>query len=261
MKKVFLHGWATDEFCFNELKKYCCNDRSCECLFLSLPGHHPDSTTDWSEPDIKIAAEDIKKRLEGIDDDFILIGWSLGGQVFIKYLADAYDDDANYHDKRVKGLILMNCSYRFTRGDGFPYGKSPALVKTMIKDLKKNEQETLKRFYGLNFTEEELTLDPVKEFLNYYESFKHNFHGESLINGLEVLLHLDLEAEAAKIKVPTLIITAKRDEVCSHKAAEDLKNIIKNSTVKTLDHLGHAPFVSDAKKINNLINDFVRANI
>lgn len=255
MKKVFLHGWATDKFCFNELEKQCVNNDVCECLFLSMPGHHSESISDWNKPDITIASEKVKQRLKGIDDDIVLIGWSLGGKVFLKYLADNGDDE------RIKGLVLMNSSYRFTRSDDFPFGTSPSLVKTIIKDLQKDEESTLKRFYRLNFTEKELKLNSVKEFLNYYESSEYNFHSESILNGLKILLNLDLKTEAQKIKTPTLIITTDKDRVCSHKASEDLNKIIKDSTLVTLNNLGHAPFVSDTIRINTVINNFISETI
>lgn len=246
-KVILLHGWATDDTVWRET--HIDSIGSFDCLPLTLPGHSLSSPSRWVEPTLIEAVEKLLEDTSG-QDGLVGIGWSLGGQVLI--------EASIRKPEKFKALVLVGVTPKFTQSDDFPLGQSPFLVKRMMKDIKANCSETIKRFYKLNFTESEAKLMEAQGFIKYFESIANFADSESLYNSLEALYNMDIRDNLKKIKTPTLIIHGSEDNICTVEVAEFLKDNIANSTLKIYKGSGHAPFITSAEEFNKDVESFIK---
>ena len=239
METVFIHGWAAYSFAWaNNLAK---GDR-----VITLPGHGKNPNDSWYSHSLD---EAVDKILKTISSDTIAVGWSLGGQVLI--------EAATKEPSKFKGLVLVGVSPRFTKSDDFPHAQSRALVKRMIQDLNTAPEETLQRFYKLNFTEKEMETEEAKEFISAHENAVKDMDFPSLVNSLETLLDIDLRDKLNKIKCPVLIIQGDKDNVCPVDVSAYLHQNIKNSELKIYKNYGHAPFLTMHDEFNKDVAMFI----
>jgi len=259
-KFLFLHGWATDARVWDETAKAL----GVEYLNPDLPGHG--NNLPWDSPTLASALRVIEKSLfesgglpsnESIGGSpVIAVGWSLGAQALLSY---AYENAGAF-----KALVLVGATPRFTATGDFPHGQPRPLVKRMIMDMEKDPVETLKRFYALNFTNEELTLPDAKAFLERYlhantaQSNTPNFKYNEITVALEALYKNDLRHGLSRLDIPCLIAHGTSDDVCPIEAGKFLATHIKNAKFVEFDGAGHAPFITQPERFAGILKDFAK---
>ncbi|MBI5970896.1 MAG: alpha/beta fold hydrolase [Deltaproteobacteria bacterium] len=249
-KFLFLHGWATDAWVWEETAK----TLGAQYLNLCLPGHG--GSLSWDGPTLSPAVEEIKNTLRKFNGEpIIAVGWSLGGQALLSFACE--------NPKAFKALVLVGAGARFTAGGGFPHGQPRSLVKRMIMDMKKDPVETLRRFYALNFTDEELTLPGAKVFLERYKladtmtSNRPAFKYDEITLALEALYKTDLRSGLSKLDLPCLIMHGTFDNVCPIEAGRHIAAHIKGARIVEFADAGHAPFITQPEKFNSALKTFL----
>lgn len=251
IKKIFIHGWATNNTVWNELIK---NFKDASAV--NLPSHG--SKSKWTEPTLKEASEEILENLKD-EKEVIGIGWSLGAQALIRAALD--------EPEKFKTLVLIGATPCFTTSKDFSFGQPRTLVRRMIKDFRASPAQTLMRFYRLNFTERELQSKEAENFLSRFKETARvlgtpsNFDFQGIETALSALMQIDLRGELGKIKPPTLIIHGTEDKVCPVEAGLFLSENIQGSIFKEFKGAGHAPFITEREKFRDTINDFLDKQI
>ena len=256
---IFIHGWATDKSVWDGLAQEIAGEDP--FLNINLPGHGGKIV--WDEPTLKPAKKEVLNLMEGHRGPIVAIGWSLGAQTIIA-LASEYPD-------LFKGIILVGATARFcsdTDNDQ-SYGQSKALVRRMIMDMKRSPAETLRRFYSLNFTPEELLTDGARMFIERYRypgpveckemppgcfpTFKYN----ELTTALEALYATDLTASLGAVKAKTLLVHGGRDNVCHVNAGRSLASAIKVARLVIFEDAGHVPFITEPERFASCVKGFL----
>lgn len=244
---VFIHGWATDFRAW--MSSVTAFD---DASTMDLPAHG--ARTPWTRPTLDEPVAELMNFIEGPENQdakkIVAVGWSLGAETIIEAAAE--------NPERFEALILIGATPSFVARDDFPHGKSPALVKRMIEDIRKNPQETLNRFYRLNFTEEELKKKEAEEFLSTYEDAPPLFDTDGIVMALETLLKMDLRERLKDIKTPTLVVHGRHDAVVPVEAGDFLTDNIKGAHMCTFEDAGHAPFITTPAYFNRLIEEFLK---
>jgi non-heme chloroperoxidase len=75
---------------------------------------------------------------------------------------------------------------------------------------------------------------------------------------LTALRDEDLRKDLPKIKIPTLILHAKDDQIVAYENALQMNNGIKGSKLVTFDKSGHALFIEEQDKFNNELISFLK---
>lgn len=264
MKLVFVHGWATDSWVWEEIThEY--NKYGSGAVTVNLPGHG--GKLKWDSPTLDPGENEVGYRIEALGEPVIGIGWSLGAQALLK--------TALAIPNRFMGLVLVGATPSFVTREGFPFGQSPALVKKMASEMKQNPGGAAERFYKLNFTPGEMESPRVKEFLDRYKypgpvdcaevkegmppGCRPLFDYEQITNALESLAATDLRGELEKIEIPTLVVHGEKDEVCPPEAGAFLAEKLKNSEHQVMEDAGHAPFVVDPHEFRFRMEEFMKA--
>ncbi len=242
-KAIFVHGWATDSRVWQAVA-----GGFRRAVFCGLPGHGIGRR--WTERGLQPAVDELSERVKASGEgELVGIGWSLGAKVLIRAVTE--------HRIALKGLVLVGATPSFVKREGFPHGQSPLLVKRMLADLKCSPQQTLKRFYRLNFTERELSTPSAVGFLSMYDSAPEGFGLEDMARALETLMEVDLRDALCRIRLPVLVLHGTEDAVCPPACAEYLKGALKEARLEWFEGCGHAPFVTEPERFIQLTRRFM----
>ena len=251
LKLLFIHGWATDSRIWKYQLEEFSNDY--EVIAIDLPGHG--SNDKWSEPTLKSAVEKVlstinpTSHIPHLTSCFIGIGWSLGGKVLLEIAAN--------NPCFFKGIILIASSPCFVAKDDFTAGQSRGIAKRMLKDLQNDFTGTIKRFYPLNFVQEEFAAENAQWFVDYYDKKCAAFQHDSIINSLEALFSFDIREKLRDIKIPILIIQGNEDTVCPPEASRYLAENFANARLEIIEGSGHIPFLTRRKEFNKIVRGFI----
>lgn len=150
-----------------------------------------------------------------------------------------------YHPERFSKLIL--CSTAAKIGTKESWQQRVDTVRS--GGIETISQDTLKRWLTQAFTDE--FPEKARQVLNTLE----NTHPKAYIAFCKAIAAADFRAQAAGIKLPTLIVSADMDKVTTHEDAAFLNTRIPNSEHRTLNAL-HLCNIEFPQKFSKLITDF-----
>ena len=238
---VLIHGWGMSGKIWEEFSKLMRRDN--KLYIIDLPGM-------GKSPIINPYKIDnlIDKIHELIPEKVTIIGWSLGGQIAMKYYLK--------YPKAVNYLVLISTTPCFIRKPGWKFGVSKEFFSKFKKNLLNNWQKTLKSFFLLQIKED-------KESKNILKKLENNFMGqqpptkEGLEKSLEILEEIDMKNDVKNINIPTLIISGKQDIISNYRASVWMQSQIKESKIFIFDLAGHIPFVNHQRKCFELVEEFL----
>jgi pimeloyl-[acyl-carrier protein] methyl ester esterase len=260
---LFMHGWGTDSSVWDGSAKEIADGRPWRAL--DLPGHG--GTERWDSETLAPALREIAAvTAEADGNGTIGIGWSLGGMALLKA--------ASLEPTLFKALVLVSTGASFVARPGLEFGAPRARVRMMLEGMRNKTEETINKFYPLNFTAEEAKSRQAKEFISHYAppgpirctapgsteppGCYPAFDYTEITNALAALGSIDLRAEAKGLTVPTLILHGAKDSVCSVEAGTALHELLKNSKMERFTETGHAPFITRRERFNRVVADFIK---
>lgn len=238
---VFIHGLSDNllywEFLASNLKD------QYQILRIDLRGHG-DSKLGSDEITLDTYVEDLKTLLDELKIKNVnLIGFSLGSIV-------ALDFNMKY-PKMVSSLVLMSSFY-----------KVDSHLEGVFAQFKKALNSGFNEFYDLilpmvlcpnviNDNKEEL------EMLKGIASKTANT--KAYIKAVDVLLNANFEHHLAQIKIPTLILAGKYDDITLADMQKELKSKIDNSEIIVFDNTKHNLLVGENQlEILNALKNFYK---
>jgi pimeloyl-ACP methyl ester carboxylesterase len=163
-----------------------------------------------------------------------LVGNSLGGHLALIYTLQ--------NPKKVASMTLTGSSglYESSMGTTFPR-------RGDFEFIKKKIQET---FYDPNTASKEL-IDDIFATVN-----DRNKALRIVMTSKSAVRH-NLGDDLHKIKVPTLIIWGKQDNVTPPFVGEKFHELIKGSKLYWIDKCGHAPMMEHPERFNEILESFL----
>ncbi len=225
MKKgpvLLLSGWAHGEEALSPVSEALAGGGRVESFSLaSLSLGHD------AEEGVSSYARTVSRRLDKWGEPARLVGWSTGGMVAI--------ETAALHPEKVACLVLLSATARFCSADGYPSGVKPAVLRAMIRNLRKNPQGVVSDFISRALQPMSVSEDVVAK------RAEAALAGgvEPLAGGLEYLAGTDLRHHLDSIGVPCLIIHGKLDMIVPFEAAEFLNSNIPGSRMELFSTAGH----------------------
>ncbi|MCM3735907.1 alpha/beta hydrolase [Bacillus cytotoxicus] len=178
--------------------------------------------------------------------EVILVGWSLGALAALQV----------HHLLQTKGIVLLGGTAKFTTDSGYIHGWKKPFVERMNRNLLKQKDDTLKRFYVSMFSKEEQENGQDVAFLKIAEQFQgDSIH--SLQCGLQYLIEADVREQLLQIDVPVLLLHGKDDMICPLTAAEYIQGEI-NASLTIIEDAGHALCFTQAKRCAKEMIQFVK---
>lgn len=170
-------------------------------------------------------------------DQIHLLGNSLGGHVGLVYILK--------HPEKIKTLTLTGSSGLFENAMGDSYPKRG--------DYEYIKAKTAATFYDPAVATKEL-VDEVFEITN------SRIKVIKIIALAKSAIRHNLGEELGQIKVPTLLIWGKNDNVTPPFVGEEFHKLIPNSELAFIDKCGHAPMMEVPNEFNDILEKFLKAN-
>ena len=230
---VLLHGWAMHGGVFAPLRERLAASRTLYLVDLPGHGHSRDSRVPLAlAPVVEVLADTLPRAP--------WLGWSLGG-LFALHAA-VHRPDA------VDALVMLCASPRFVKGPDWNFGMSPEIFRDFATGLRSDYRGTLDRFIAL----EAFGSDDARGELR---TLRHDVfaRGEPaahvLADGLGLLETSDLRASLPALRVPSLWLSGRRDRLVDPRAMRAAAALAPQATAVTIEHAGHAPFLTHADAV------------
>ncbi|MCP3032223.1 alpha/beta hydrolase [Halobacillus sp. A1] len=235
---VFIHGWPLNHEMF-EYQMNVLPQNGYRFIGIDLRGFGKSDKPSYGY-DYDTLAHDIKIIVEYLQlENFYLAGFSMGGPISIRYAT-------KYANDQLAKLILIGAAApSFTQRDGYAYGLHKEEVDGLIYGITQDRPAALADF-GTNFYNTRVS-EPLKEwFLGL--GLQASAHGT--IACAASLRDEDLRGELDQIKVPTVIMHGKLDEICEYNFALELEKRIPSSTLISFEDSGHGLIYDERDKFN-----------
>lgn len=239
---IFIHGWASSPKIWFKQKEYF--GKSYKVIL----------------PDISIAsnikeASDIAGESVSAEENFVLIGWSLGWLVVLELLKNlsAGSRLKSKISSMPKGLVSVNSTPKFVDDGYLGAGPKNGHLLKVIKDARRFPQKAAEDFYKAMLSDKgaemfaRFNAEESRGLVNY----------NNLVCGLKILKDSDYREFIKEINIPALLIAGLRDNICPEEASGFMQQRIKGSKLQILDS-GHMPFFTKEKEFNASIDNFVK---
>lgn len=225
---LLIHGWGMHSGMWGQVATQLATSYRVHCV--DLPGHG--GSASCTPYDLDTLVQNLSDKF---DEPLILCGWSLGGQVALRW--------AQLHPSQVEKLVLVATTPCFVRQENWSSAMAADTLQDFAASLLQNHAQTLRRFLALQLrgseNERELLLDLRARLFA---------HGEpdlsALQGGLDILRDTDMRSKLAQIAQPSLLIAGERDTLTPHAASEYMAHTMLNARLKVVKGAAHAPFLS-----------------
>jgi pimeloyl-ACP methyl ester esterase len=244
---VFVHGWAMSARVWRFQQQL---DESCRLIFLDQRGHGQ------STPAPGYAVEDFAGDLTSFFEklalsDAVLVGWSMGVQVALK----AFPHLRN----RLAALVLVGGTPRFTASEDYPHGQAPLEVKGMGLRLRRDYQKTMGDFFRGMFAEGEMDSAQYQRIVHEIVMGGRSADPDAVRQSLQILSEADLREELPAVDRPVLLVHGELDTICPAAASAYMAQRFPMATLKIMGGFGHAPFMTQPEKFNEVVREFLGA--
>jgi 2-hydroxy-6-oxonona-2,4-dienedioate hydrolase len=162
-----------------------------------------------------------------------LLGNSLGGHIGLRYVVD--------HPEKVAALVLTGSSGLFENAMGDTYPRRG--------DYEYIRQKTEFTFYDPKMATKEL-VDELFEVVNQRDKVIR------VVAIAKSAIRNNMKDELVHIKVPTMLIWGKDDQITPPFVADDFHKYIVNSDLAFIDKCGHAPMMERPDEFNQILSQF-----
>ena len=243
---ILIHGWPLSD----EMYEYQYNDlinAGYRAIGITLRGFGK-SDKPYGAYNYDTYASDIKEVLSELGiKDAVLVGFSMGGSIAIRYLS-------YYNGAHVSKLVLCGAAAPiWTQRKDFPYNLPQSAVDELIELNNSDRPKLLSNFAKIFSATETALNEGIGGWLNGIGLSASSY---ATAQCLLALRDTDLRPDMKKIKIPTLIIHGKKDKICSFDLAEQMKSGIQNSQLVAFENSGHSMFLEETSKFNKELIKF-----
>jgi pimeloyl-ACP methyl ester carboxylesterase len=243
---VLLHGWPLSdemfEYQYTDLIK-----NNFRVIGITLRGFGK-SDKPWGDYSYNTHVLDIKKVLCQLEiDDAVLCGFSMGGAIAIRYMAE-------YQGAHISKLALFGAAAPiWTQRKDFPYNLPKSAVDELIKLNNEDRPQLLQNFAKIFSATPKSLNDGMANWLNGMGLMASSY---AMSQSLVALRDSDLRPDLNKITAPTIIMHGKKDKICSFDLAEQMHAGINGSQLIAFEKSGHSLFLEEKQKFNDLLIEF-----
>jgi pimeloyl-[acyl-carrier protein] methyl ester esterase len=221
---VFLHGWGLHGGIWQDARARLGGEAP------DLPGY---GTSSPVTPYTATALADALAA--GLEAPANLVGWSMGGMVALALAAR--------HPDRVAKLVLVGTSPAFVNRPGWDLGLAPEVLAGFATELARDYRATLLRFLSLQARGGDAAREVVGR-LRETVFARGEPPADTLAAGLDLLGQVDLRAEVAAVRCPTLVVHGAHDTLCPAAAGHWLEAHLAGARLALHPGASHAPFLS-----------------
>lgn len=225
---LLIHGWGMHSGVWEEVAQRLAADFRVHSA--DLPGYG------YSKAE-KITTLDaiIDELSAGFDEPLAVCGWSLGGQIALRWAAR--------EPGKVRRLILVASTPCFAQRADWACAMASDVLRQFAGDLVQDHAATLRRFIALQLRgseNERALLARLRERL-----FNRGEPDMAALRaGLDILRDADLRAELPHIRQPAMIVSGERDKLTPPEASRHMARTMPLARLVEVAGAAHVPFLS-----------------
>ena len=177
------------------------------------------------------AAGDLERSTRSWDPDSHWVCWSLGGLLAL---------DAIREGARPRSLTLVGTSPCMVQGPDWPHAIAPDIFRAFRERVQADPADAMRHFAGLVSAGDERARDVRALLLEQVQLPQQ----ATLLQGLDLLEHLDLRDTWQAHPVPQLNLWGGRDVLVPPTAVRELQRICPDHEYLLLEQAAHAPMIS-----------------
>jgi pimeloyl-[acyl-carrier protein] methyl ester esterase len=158
---------------------------------------------------------------------------------------------------RLRRLILVGTTPRFTAAADWPAGLPELQVRAMARDLKRNYLKTMGDFFALQFAGEAMPRERYRRIVDFAVRGGGLPQPEVALAALETLRREDQRSALGKVEMPVLVQHGELDRITLPAAADYLAAQLPAARLDLLPGVGHAPFLSRPQEVCRRWRDFL----
>ncbi len=229
---IFLHGWGTHPVIWEPLQRHFPQSHA-----LPLPGYAGTALTE--------TLDDMVDCIGGqIQAEAVLIGWSLGAQLAMRI--------ALVCPRKIHRLVLIGATPCFVNREDWPHGVADEVFEQFSRNLAEDYAGTIRRFLSLQAQGSDAVRTVLAELRTRLLSQPRPVAG-ALETGLQILRGTDMRKDVAWLSQPVTLIHGAGDKLAPVSAARWLAQSIPDSSLHEIKGAGHAPFLSHAGEVAEII--------
>ena len=239
---VMLHGWGLNSGVFDQIAPLLAQHS--DVILIDLPGFGDNADVPLTS--LETVVEQIYSALP---ERCNLLGWSLGGLIAQKLVLT--------YSKRVENLVCVATTPFFMAQAQEWFGISPKVLQQFETQLATNYQKTVQRFLAIQAmgsVSAKQDMHVLKDAISRYPQPCE----ASLLQGLKLLQTVDIRKEINLIQCPTLRIYGRLDALVPHQAISAIEGLQPKTTSIVMEHVSHAPFISDKDNFVQIVRDFLQ---
>lgn len=242
---VLIHGWPLSHEMFEYQLPALQND-GCRVVSLDLRGFGNSEETADGYTYTQFAS-DLYYVIRALRlNEFILVGFSMGGAVAARYMA-------LFNGFGVAKLCFWDAAIpSYCKTPRNPYGASQESANKLI-NLGYRDRPALNKYFGGIFFARQHSVS----FMDWLQNVSNKTSGIGEMKSLQLLRDADLFDDLKSILVPTGIFHGRQDQVCPFGMAEIVHRTIPHSTLFPFEHAGHGAFYDDMDTFNNTLIRFI----
>jgi pimeloyl-[acyl-carrier protein] methyl ester esterase len=248
---VLLHGWGLNSGVFDQVAPLLAETMRVQ--LIDLPGFGYNAAIPLTELE-----ETVAQLASVIPDNAIILGWSLGG-LLAQQLALS-------HPQKVLKLITVASTPHFmavadTEDNAKQsnwLGIAPKVLLQFETQLARDYQKTVQRFLAIQAMGSVSAKHDMQALKQAIEAYPAPCEA-SLLQGLKLLQQVDLRAQIGMIQQPTLRVYGRLDSLVPQRAVAAIQVLQPHANSVVMEHVSHAPFISNKVEFCDIIMRFVNA--
>lgn len=183
-------------------------------------------------------------------DNFVLLGFSMGGAIVTRYMA-------RYKGYGVSKLCLWSAAVpSYCKTARNPYGNSIDETTNLI-ELGLRDRPALNKYFGNLFFYKEHS----KPFQDWLQRISDQASGIGQIKTLRSLRDEDVFDDLKHIHVPTGIFHGQEDKICPIGMAKITYSNIENAKLFIFKNAGHGAFYDSLQQFNTFLLRFLQGDV
>lgn len=237
---VMIHGWGMHGGVWGPVLESLAT--SFRLHLVDLPGlGHSQSITPYTLKNLSATIA------QAMPDAIAVCGWSLGGQVALRWALDKPD--------QVSKLVLVGATPKFINAPDWFCGIEAEIFQQFATQVQQDYRGTLSKFLALQAHGGEASKETIRRLREQFFQ-RGEPTAESLQSGLEILLQTDMREEIGSINTPTLILHGDYDKLAPLEAGQWLAKHLPVAQLCVCKGASHAPFLSHPAWFAERIKEF-----